>query len=142
MDWEPLDVDVLRNDDGVPLDPVDIPWFADFGLVLTSRALDLLSEVLPPNGLPLPLSTHEPMTLFVPPAERALDTIASEVVRFSSGRVMDVRSFAFEPAAVANLTLFRLAELPAGPMFATRPFVKALRASTLSGLDVKLRWSG
>ena len=142
-DWTPLAIETLRVDQGNQLEPVDLPWFAGFGLALTEEARGLLTEVLPTNGVLLPLRHPEmTMTLFVPPTEEVLDLSRSEVIRLPSGGAMDIRSYEFHTSTLDHVTIFRLPQLPIGPMFATDRFVKGLHESALTGLTLSPVWSG
>jgi hypothetical protein len=94
--WQPVAVELLRIDDeGVPRQPADLPWLGDHVLVLTSRAVRVLGEVLLPFGELLPLACAD-SELFVYNPLRVVDALdgeRSKVVRFSRGRVMDIRAY-------------------------------------------------
>lgn len=133
--WVPPRVRLLGEDGGRAYAEVDLPHLAGDVLVLRPRAVDALGPLLTAYGELLPLDGPDPLTLFhCTTVVEALDVEASELQRFTSGGIMRVRRYAFTPAVIVDLALFRDPRLD-GTLFAGEEFVDALHAAGLTGLD-------
>lgn len=71
----------------------------------------------------------------------ALDENASDIVRFSSGRIMTVQEYVFRPHVVAGVDLFKLPNLRASPTFVSEEYVDAWSSAGLVGLEFKQVWA-
>ena len=108
--WKPIPVKVLRVDDqGEPSRPADLPWLGRHVLILTPRATHVLGERLQEFGELLPLSCVDAELFVYNPLHviDALDEDRSEVVRFTSGRVMKINRHVFRPEVLAGVPIFK-----------------------------------
>ena len=126
-EWRPVRVRILHEDEGSgPFATSDAPWMSSGLLVLRARALVALEPLLSDAGELLPLACDE-VDLWAFNAlcvADALDETRSEIVRFSSGRIMDVERYAFDEAALEETAaIFKLPALPLGPLLCSRTFV-------------------
>jgi hypothetical protein len=158
---EPLDPSmVVRMNYGFS-DPEDQGVVTDFPyalrgicLVVSARAVDALRPWLDRHGVLLDIAlrpftpghpAHETVMsmgykLFVcTTALNALDEERTEFFPFEP-RLQHIRAYAFDPTAVADAELFRVAGMW-NRMFATDPFVHAVEAHGLTGLRTRAMWS-
>lgn len=122
------------GDRGEPLEHADLPWCNSGVIVLRGRAIREVGSLLDPFGVLLPLdSDGEPLALFRAHAvDGVLDTERSEIVRFSSGRILDIVRPVFHSDRVPESAAFRLAERPSGPTLLTASLVARIVATGLS----------
>ncbi len=76
----------------------------------------------------------------VPEVAGALDVEASDIVRFSDGRIMRVESTVFHPDVVGGLAVFRVAEYPAS-VYVNGIVVHGAAAAGLVGFGARQVWS-
>lgn len=115
-----------------------MPWLAAGVLVLRDDAIEIVGELLRPHGELLPLEcTDARLAIFTAGAlVGALDEMRSDVVRFSSGRIMSLRKLAVRTEAIADRQAFKLAEVPNGDLYLTEQLVERIRDTGLtSGTD-------
>lgn len=139
--WRVPKFRLISRDQGVNLVPVDMPWLGSHALLLKHRAMDALGPSLSPFGelLPVPCSTK--LWLFNPTRViDALDQDASKVVRFSSGRLMHVDSYAFRLPCVATASVFKIPDFRASPTFFSQEMVQTIQDLGITGLDFNLVW--
>jgi hypothetical protein len=94
------------------------------------------------NGELLPLALTDE-SYFVYNATRqvdALDEDRSELVRFGSGRIMDIKRYEFRPEHLQRATIFRLPQVQ-GAVFVTDRFVERVAEAGLTGFDFAAVWS-
>jgi len=138
--WPTPAVHLLRSDEGQSLRRADMPWSGRHALVLRDDAVEEVGNLLWEFGDLLRLSSGEArLTIFAARAVAgALDTGASDIVRFDSGEVMDLRRPVFHPT-IAGAGAFRLSEFRRGALYLTQDLVDAIRETGLSsGTDFKL----
>ena len=70
----------------------------------------------------------------------ALDEGASELRRFSSGRIMIVDRWTFRPESLQGVAAFKLPQLRRAFTFVTDAFVERFRRCGLAGLAPKPVW--
>lgn len=123
------------DDDGTLLHWADMPWHGSHVLVLGDEAVDRVGPLLSAHGVCLPLTCDEArMAVFVARAlVGGLDEDRSELVRFGSGRILDLKRPAFIASAIAQSAAFRLEEMLRGDLYLTDRIVDAIRATGLSG---------
>jgi hypothetical protein len=140
--WRPIAVEVIHEDEGVPLRESDSPWLGPHALVFRPRAVDALGAMLRRHGELLPLRCEEAgLSIFnVTAVPGALDENASEIVRFGSGRIMTVDRYVFRPEAVDGIDVFKVPELRASPAFVSERFVRQWRSAGLRGLGFRRVW--
>jgi len=134
--WQPPPMHLLdRDDDGTRLRQADLPWLLSATLALTPAASSGLRPLLEPYGEFLPVSgTAAGIELFNCTAwTDALDEDASELARFSDGRIMRIRSAVLTPAAFAEAEVVRLRQTPTGPLYFAAPLVERIAALGLTG---------
>lgn len=140
--WRPLAVEWIEDElnDGKP--DSDFPTLGTTP-VMTQRAVDSLLDLLVENGelLPLELGSTRYYAYNVTRNVDALDEGRSEIVRFSSGRVMRVSRYEFYPDRIRDLSIFKLPQLRSD-VFATSVFYKRVRDAGLSGFQFTEIWSG
>ena len=126
--WRPPVAELVREHAGRPLARAAAPYLNRSVLVLRDEAVEGLGRLLAPHGALVPLKCADAeLVAFVAPVLDLMDEEASELVRFDSGRVMDVLRPRFREGADAH-PAFRVSSMPAGPLF-----VSAGLAEELSG---------
>ena len=140
--WEPIQMRLLREDEhGLPWRRSEMPWLGSHVLILREETIEAVGPLLAPHGELLPLECDEArlMVFSAPPVAKALEESQSEIVRFSSGRIMDIRRHVFNMGALAGKSAFKLADLPRGDLFLRGDLVEAIRATGLtSGTEFRL----
>ena len=111
--------------------------------VFNPKAVEALADLLEGNGELLPISIgSERYFLFnVTQILDALDEPHCEVVRFDSGRIMDIIRYSFVEAKLAGAFVFRIPQ-DVGRVFVTEPFVERVKSAGLVGFKLPLVWSG
>lgn len=133
--WEPIPMRLLKQDEhGRPWRRAEMPWLGRHVLILRDEAIESIGPLLAPYGELLPLMCDEArlVVFSAPPAANALEEDRSEIVRFASGRIMDIRRHAFNLGALAGNRAFKLAELPRGGLFLTGDLVESIRETGLT----------
>ena len=139
--WEPIEVEVIREDDGEQLRAADLPWMAGNVLVVRSSVMKTLSSCCPGLGERLPLRGAEGLVLVHPLAmTHALDVGSSNLVRLRSGRVIRVLNHVFNQRMLPEADLFLLDVLPEGPLYATDRFASCVRSQGLTGITLTRVW--
>lgn len=141
--WKPLWMYMTTTDaQGRPRQRADMPWHGHGTLVLTAKARQVLEKALGDDAELLPAYDTQGQDLWLVHAWRvvdALDEERSDVVRFTSGKIMTVRRFALRAGAVAGLRCFRLPEQLA-TMLVTSEVVAAVRSAGLHGTTFRPVW--
>jgi len=119
----------------------------DFGLVWTEpalnfRAIEALADLLRQDGQILPLLSEngDYCVYNVTTLLDALDQDRSVVDRFSTGRIMTVRRFAFRPEVIAGHRVFKIPQLRRAHTFITDEFLRRVESASLTGLAPKKLW--
>jgi len=139
--WEPLPAEWIEDDLNAGKPKCDFPTLGTTP-TFSQRAVDKLLDLLVENGELLPLGLTDER-YFVYNATRqvnALDEDRSELVRFSSGRIMDIKRYAFRPEQLQSATIFRLPQVR-GAVFVTDRFVERVAEAGLTGFDFAEVWS-
>ena len=134
--WEPIQMRLLKEDEhGRPWLRSAMPWLGGHALILREEAIEAVGPLLAPYGELLPLECDEArlVVFSAPLVANVLEESRSEIVRFASGRIMDIRRHAFNLGALAGNSAFKLAELPRGDLFVRGDLVDAIRATGLTG---------
>lgn len=103
--WPSPQMRLLRvDDDGQPLHPAAMPWFGSHVLILRDAAIDAVGQLLAEYGEILPLTSSDAdMAVFSARSlSGALDLERSDVVRFGTGRIMDLRRAEFRTEMIAG----------------------------------------
>ncbi len=133
-DWSPVGVDIDNEDPYLP--EGDFPSLIGHIPVFSRRAAKALGDILGSNGQLLPLDCGRGVyyAYNVTKLVDALDEEQSEIARFSSGRIMDIRRYAFVGENLdEGLTIFKLSSTPLLRVFVTTRFVEAVERSGLVG---------
>jgi len=135
--WRPPVAELVREDAGRRLERATAPYLNRSVLVLRDEAIEGLAGLLEPHGLLVPLTCADAeLVAFVAPVLDLLDEESSELVRFDSGRVMDVLRPRFRDGADAH-PAFRVSSMPAGPLFVSAGLAAGLAdTGLLAGTDL------
>lgn len=109
----------------------------------SERAKNILGPHIDGLGQWLALGCDEaPYWLFnVTNIVDALDEANSELVRFSSGRIMEIAQFTFYPTKLQGHLFFHVPQGPGGPNLVTQDFVDLVHEHGLTGFSFRLLWS-
>lgn len=140
--WHRIQVRLLKEDEhGRPWLRSDMPWLGGHVLILREEAIEAVGQLLAPYGELLPLECDDArlVVFSAPIVANVLEESRSEIARFASGRIMDIRRPAFNLGALAGRGAFKLAELPRGDLFLRGDLVEAIRATGLTaGTEFRL----
>jgi hypothetical protein len=140
--WQPLAVRLIRRSQGKRLLPSDSPWLGEHALIFKQPAIEALAPMLREHGELLPLQCNEAQLWIFNPTRivDALDENLSSVVRFSSGRIMDIKRYVFRPEALQGIEIFKIPNLRVSPTFVSEEFVERWSVARLSGLELRQVW--
>lgn len=133
--WRPIQVRRHSADDRQKGLPSDFPWLGSDVLVMRTRAIVALRDILDAHGELLPLADDEiELFAFNAHAVDALDEPRSSIMRFpGSDRIMYVDKVAFVEDKVRGLDMFRLT-YRGSPTYVSERFVVRVEEAELSGL--------
>jgi hypothetical protein len=131
-----------KRDAKLPIADYPIQWSFPLVQMFSARAVDVLREMLEPNGEFLPLICDDGefylynlLTQF-----DALDAEHAEVEYFrSSGRLSDIFRYALHADRLRGATVFRLSGTSID--FVTQPFVDRVCEAGLTGFEFVFVWS-
>lgn len=134
---------LIRKDGRKSLAESDSPWLGGHALIFRERASEALRSILEPCGELLPVDCRDASLLIynVTRVIDALDESSSELVRFSSGRVMGITRYAFRPELIAGVDAFKIPNLRVSRTFLSARFVQAWKDNGLRGLDFQQVWA-
>lgn len=138
--WEALQVAIIR-DGSAGSQPSDL-MLLGVEPAFTARAVEALRDVLFTHGQILPLRSADGEFYLwnITTIVDALDEAASDVVRFSSGRIMTVEKWAFRRDAVDHHPAFKVPQLRRAYPFVTDAFMKRVAEEGLQGFAPELLW--
>lgn len=121
----------------------DTPSFHASIPVFNARAVEVLADLLEPNGELLPIRCQgEDLFLFnVTRLVDALDEENSRLERFDDGRIWDIKLYSFFREKLVTEAVFKLPQITSSWVYATGPFVERVQAAGLRGFDFPLVWS-
>jgi hypothetical protein len=141
--WTPIKVYRLRTtENGAPLVPGDFPPGCG-GFTISRNAKEMLGSTLEEAGELLQLNNDDAefWTLNVTRLVDALDEAQSKVIRSSeTNRILMIQLHRFRPECLGP-EVFKLSQMPRGPIYFSEVFVKRVKSSSLKGLDFKLVWA-
>jgi hypothetical protein len=142
--WEPLKMELIRNDYGKELAEVDSPWLDAHVLILRPRAISVLAPILLEYGELLPLSCAgaELWLYNVTHVIDALDEPASVIDRFSDGRIILVLRPVLRKHVIGKDDIFKLSHRRAEPIYFSQRFVDLWNSAGLTGGEFDPVWSG
>lgn len=138
--WTPIRMEFVKEDQGHNLLPAEMPWFRHNAPVMKEKAIETLGAVLAKDGELLPLTCDETdlwvfnMTTVLD----ALDLERSDLVKFSSGRIMKVKSYVFRADRLSHVSAFMIPQISS--LFVTDDVVA--RATKLTGVGFRSLWEG
>ena len=137
--WRPLKIKVLEGDESLPAS--DFPYLAPVFPIMSRKAKEVFHDLIAPyvEFLPLQSSFGEYYGINVLEEVDALDEEASELKRFSDGRVMVVHKYVFKPDTVEGKVIFRIPQ--DNSIFVTDLFADKVWESGLMGLKLEELWS-
>ncbi|GID71325.1 hypothetical protein Acy02nite_92060 [Actinoplanes cyaneus] len=135
-----LRVRLIRNSErGTLLQASGLLWLSSHVLTMTATVRDAVCPALEGHGALVPLQSDDgDFWMFIPDVWDALNEAGSCLTRFSSGRVIYVSRYDFHPDRLVGRAVFRIPQLPKGPLFCTPPVVEALSGE--SGVTFKQVW--
>lgn len=139
--WQPLRIKILEGEESLPKS--DFPHLISGFPIMSRRAKEVLHDLIAPYVEFLPLESSfggEYYGINVLEEADALDEEASELKRFSDGRVMVVHKYVFKPDAVEGKVIFRLPQFRAR-IYVTDLFADKVREHGLTGLELNELWS-
>jgi uncharacterized protein DUF1629 len=139
--WVPWKVEIDRPEGYENLPFGDFPLMALHVPAFSERAATLLEPLLIENGELLPLVCDEGsyFAFNVTSVLDALDEEKSSVLRFTSGRIMNITGYEFLPEKVTS-PIFKIPQVPLMDVFVTDEFQDAVIRHGLKGFDFKLVW--
>ncbi len=142
-EWRPIQMEIIREDEGKTLSRSDSPWLGSHALIFRLDAALAMGQVLSANGELLPLTCSDADLVVFNPTRvlDALDEAASTVTRFKNGRLMRISSHVFHADVVAGIDAFKISSLMAGPTFVSGQFVERWESQGLAGLEFTRVWS-
>lgn len=140
--WTPLPVEADENYGDVST--CDFPSLIGHVPVFSARAVSVLRDFLMPNGqvLPLAYDREDYYAYNITNMLDALNLEQSEIIRFSTGRIMDIRRYEFFAEKLeGDPGIFKLAATPLLRVFVTEKFKQMVNNYGLTGFQFKLLWS-
>src|SRR5690606_31418146 len=138
--WQPLRIKILEGEESLPKS--DFPHLISGFPIMSRRAKEVLHDLIAPYVEFLPLESSfggEYYGINVLEEVDALDEEASELKRFSDGRVMVVHKYVFKPDTVEGKVIFRIPQ--DNSIFVTDLFADKVWESRLMGLKLEELWS-
>lgn len=142
QNWTPVPMRLVQTDMGLPLALSDAPWLGSHALIFRPSVIEAMKDMVVDNGELLPLDcagqelvTFNPNRLISP-----LDEARSDIVRFASGRIVDVTRYAFSPEIVGDSDVFKITNLRVSPTFLSHRFVARWVSRGLKGLSFSRVW--
>ena len=141
--WEPIGMQVFREDQGKNLAASDSPWLGSEALIFRSSVIDSLGSLLKRYGELLPVSCHDANLWMYNPTTvlDALDEASSSIERFDDGSIMMIDHHVFRPSVVADNDIFKISSLSVSPTFVSHRFVDRWKGCGLTGLDFVPVWA-
>jgi hypothetical protein len=142
--WKPLQMKLVRIDEGKRLAESDTPWLDAYVLIVRPRVIAALGSILLEYGELLPLRcTGAELWLYnVTRVIDALDEPASVIDRFPDGRIMLIARPAFRKEVIGKNDIFKLSHRRGQPIYFSQRFVDLWHAAGLTGVDFDHVWSG
>ena len=141
--WKPIQMRIVKEDEGKTLAPSDSPWLGSHALIFRSSVVYVLGALLRRYGELLPVSCPDTDLWIYNPTNviDALDEDLSSVFRFDDGRIFMIGRYAFCPSVVADSEIFKIPSLRVSPTFVNHCFVDRWKESGLTGLEFKQVWA-
>ena len=145
--WELTKVEYFKDHEDLEKPKSDFPTFSTPLLVFSKRAIEVLKNLLEPNGeiLPLICDEDELYAFNLTNIIDALDHEISDIIRFRDGRIMRIENIIFKgnmKNEIENHPIFKLPETRLGDPFVNEEFKKRVEQENLVGFEFieKLRY--
>ena len=140
--WEPLAVQVFYEEENLPAS--DYPSLALHIPVFSKRATLALKEALDKHGelLSLLCGDGEYYAYNVTCVLDILNEEKSTLVRFSSGRTLNIEDYSFNSADLGDYPIFKLPQTLLRGVFVTQAFKQKVEESGLTGFTFKFIGNG
>ena len=140
--WNPIPMEIIREDEGRRLLESDSPWLGSDALIFTLRAVDALGSFLQEHGELLPLLCSDADIMIYNPTRLldALDEGASTGLRVD-GRIIWIKRHMFRPDVIKGNDIFKIKTLRVSPTFVSQRFVDLWNSAGLKGLEFKQIWA-
>lgn len=144
QNWRPPKMRIVHEDEGKTLLPSDSPWLGSHALVFRRATANRFCDELAKYGEILPLLCDEAELIMFNPTKvvDALDEPASLVSRFSSGRIMRIKRYAFASPRLEGIEVFKIPNLRVSPTIFGSGLVSLWNELGLKGLRFELIWHG
>ncbi len=141
--WKPLAMQLIQSDHGKRLQASDSPWLGEHALIFKQSVIAVLGSTLQEYGELLPLACSAADLFMFNPTRvvDALDEEASTMMRFSSGRIMDITRYAFRADVVEGIDIFKIPNLRVSPTFLSEQIVSLWNEAGQRGLEMSKVWS-
>lgn len=141
--WLPLECKILFEE-GVPEEPAsDFPLFGT--PVFSKRAVEVLRDLLMPNGEILPLTFEGRQDMYFAfntiTVINALDEYHSEVTRFSDGKIMWINKYQFFSDKLKSAAIFKIPQSVRSLVYVKDKFVNKVNEAGLTGFNFAPLWS-
>jgi hypothetical protein len=142
--WKPLNMKLVRVDEGKRLVESDTPWLHSHILIVRPRVITALGPLLLEYGelLPLRCPGAELWLYNVTCVIDALNEAASAIDRFRDGRIMLVARPAFRKEVIGKTDIFKISHRRGDSIYFSQRFVDLWHAAKLTGVEFTLAWSG
>jgi hypothetical protein len=140
--WTPIEVEIIREDEGEELLESDAPWFTAHALVFGTSAVRVMGRTLREYGelLPLVCKDRELILYKVGRVLDALDLEQSLVLRTSKGKMFDIKQYSLIADRIGDTRIFHLSALRSST-YVGEGFVEQWKAAGLRGFHFDLVWS-
>jgi hypothetical protein len=141
--WQPIRVELIRENLGTPLKRSDSPWLGWQSLIFRPRVVEVLGSLLRSHGELLPLMfVDDDLVVFNPTRIiDVLDESASATMRMDNGQIFLIQRHVFRPGHVTDRDVFKIPNLRVRPTFVGHEVVQRWRLSGLRGLDFEPVWN-
>ncbi len=139
--WNPVSMYLLKDNPlGERRRHADLPWLNDNVMILRDSAIEAVGAILKPFGEILPLECEDARLAAFNACNvvDALDEARSEIIRFPSGRILDVKYYVLRRRDITS-DVFRLRQFPKGAIFFSARVVEQIqRTGFSSGTEFRL----
>ncbi len=141
-DWKPINVELIKHDEGVYLKKSDSPWLGSHALIFKECVVESMRLFLENFGEFLPLENDEcTLYLFNPFCMiDVLDQEKSKIQRFKDGRVMIILQYCFLKDKIQDTHVFKIPNLRTSPTFVSDNFVKLWTEYNFRGIEFEKIW--
>jgi hypothetical protein len=131
---------VTEDEHGRPLRSADFPWLGSHVLILRDRAVETVGSILDDYGELLPLDCEQAnlWLLNVCRIVDALDEEESDLIRFSTGRIMKIQKAVFRDKLLSDAHIFKLPQMVRGSIYLTEDVAQQIQQARLQGIGFRV----